>query len=166
MIRQDTYLPTDVETKTAAATDDEHPFAHVDTLCDFLAGLARTLFMEDRSAYGTSVDIPTVAAQLPTVAQLQALTQHGSEYAVAVRGGRALSLRLQPAAEPLPRRVSASCEQTGFVSGGAKVTFCVQEWRGARCPELGSVLELPYIQRTSGLYRTEAARGDAPDLMG
>lgn len=87
-----------------------------------MAGLARTLFMEDRAAYGTSVDLPSAAGRLPTVGQLQALTQHGSEYAVALRGGRALSLRLQPAAEPLPRCVPASYQQTGFVSGGAKVS--------------------------------------------
>ncbi len=61
------------------------------------------------------------ADQLPSVGQLQALTQLGSEYAVALRGGRLLSLRLQPAAEPLPRCVPASSEQTGFVTGGAKV---------------------------------------------
>ena len=85
------------------------------------AGLARTLFMEDRAAYGTSVDLPTTADQLPSAGQLQAMTQHGSEYAVVLRGGRMLSLRLQPAAEPLPRPVQASDEQTGFVSGGAKV---------------------------------------------
>ncbi len=76
--------------------------------------------MEDRAAYGTSVDLPTAADQLPSVGQLQALTQHGSEYAVALRHGRALSLRLQPSAEPLPRCMPATSEQTGFVSGGAK----------------------------------------------
>ena len=94
-----------------------------------LAGLARTLFMEDRMAYGTSVELPPAASQLLSVGQLQALTQHGSEYAIALRGGQLLSLRLQPAAEPLPRRVPASSEQTGYVTGGAKVRtqlICLQ----------------------------------------
>ena len=77
--------------------------------------------MEDRAAYGTSVDLPTTAGQLPSAGQLQTLTQHGSEYAVALRGGRMLSLRLQPAAEPVPRCLPASSERTGFVTGGAKV---------------------------------------------
>ena len=84
------------------------------------AGLARTLFMEDRSAYGTSIDL-CPSGGLPTTAQLQGLAQVSSEYAVTLRAGRAYSLRLMPAAEPLPRPHVVSSHHTAIVPGGAKV---------------------------------------------
>ena len=121
-----------------------------------MTGLARTLFMEDRAAYGTSVDLPLTADQLPSAGQLQALTQHGSEYAVALRGGRVLSLRLQPAAEPLPRRVPAPLEQTGFVSGGAKV----------RAPPLSNqphITKNASVAAYSSIGRLKAS--DDPDIL-
>jgi hypothetical protein len=139
--------------------------AQLDPPCGALAGLARTLFMEDRLAYGTSLDVPRVAAQLPTLAQLQALTQLGGEYAVALRGGRALSLRLQAAVEPLPRRMSASWEQTGFVSGGAKVTFC-QTWRNLQSDGQCASTALHTVLLWPVTVRSKAVRCDPSDYCG
>ena len=76
--------------------------------------------MEDRSVYGTSIDL-CPSGGLPTAVQLQALAQDSTEYAIALRVGRAYSLRLMPAAEPLPRPHGVSSHHTAFVSGGAKV---------------------------------------------
>lgn len=88
------------------------------------AGLARTVFMERRAAYGPTLDLqPDCPA--PTAAQLAWLTGASGEFCIALRGGRAFGLRLAPAAMPALR----PCEGFGagvndasaMVAGGTKV---------------------------------------------
>ena len=96
-----------------------------------LAGLARTLFMEKRAAFGTTIDLPSATApgseasaqcRLPSLAQLQAAAFASGEYALRLEAGRWSALRLAPAAQPAARpRVPAP--QAALVSGGAKVSF-------------------------------------------
>eukprot|EP00887_Chlorella_sp_A99_P003341 scaffold26.g3341.t1 len=82
-------------------------------------GIARTLFMEQRAQYSTSIDLPA-AGRLPTHAQLAAALTAPGEFAVAFRGGRSYSLRLAPAPLPRARPAPAMFVRSAFVTGGTK----------------------------------------------
>jgi hypothetical protein len=96
------------------------------------AGLARTLFMEDRARCGPAIDLPagqlpsiaaqlpSAAARLPSAAQLAHLARDSGEFAVAWRAGRAFGRRLVPAAAPAPRPVAKYAPHAAIVAGGTK----------------------------------------------
>ena len=85
------------------------------------AGLARTLHMENRIAYGPSIDLQQ-DGPLPTTATWSALAQNSGEYVIALRGGRAFGLRLMQQERLLPRVLSAVVPGlTYMVAGGTKV---------------------------------------------
>lgn len=66
------------------------------------AGLARTLFIEDRSKYGPSVDLQWTEGVPPSVLLAIVAGVH-HEYCVAFRGGRSYSLQLMQGAVARPR---------------------------------------------------------------
>ena len=84
------------------------------------AGLARTLFMEQRALFGPTIDLQ-VGAGLPSAAQLAHMACSSGEFAVAFRNGRAFGLRMVPSARAVPRSVALIGEQSSVVSGGTKV---------------------------------------------
>ncbi len=111
------------------------------------AGLARTLFMESRATYGTSIDLPADSASasnsstsptaaLPSLVALQTAACAGGEYALRLEAGRWSTLRLVPAAQPAPQPV-VPAPQAALVSGGAKVSGNVHPheglWPRSRC---------------------------------
>jgi len=88
-----------------------------------LEGIARTLFMEDRSKHLPSVDLShsfNGSANISMNSLLDVMHQNG-EFAVAVRGGRTYSLCLARAEESRPR---VSVIRSAFVAGGTKVRRC------------------------------------------
>ena len=78
--------------------------------------------MEDRAAYGPSIDLPT-SGQLPTFAQLAGIVQSSGDFAIAFRGGGAFGLRMIQSAVPLPRPFSVIPSATCIVAGGTKASF-------------------------------------------
>lgn len=85
------------------------------------AGLARTLFMERRAAYGPTLDLQPGAPWRPSAAQLAWLTGASGEFCVALRAGRAYGLRLAPAALPAPRAMGRlGSDASAVVAGGTK----------------------------------------------
>lgn len=80
--------------------------------------MARTLFMEQRAKFGTSIDLQS-SGPAPSTASLTAALAAQGEFAVAVRGGRTYGLRLARAAAPRPRVVGTI--QSALVTGGSKV---------------------------------------------
>ena len=92
------------------------------TTAAVLQGISRTLFMEERSKYGPSIDLSTAFAAQGALssAQLIALLDQSGEFAAAVRGGRVYSLRLVKGLEPRPRYAPAV--KSAFVAGGTKVS--------------------------------------------
>ena len=85
------------------------------------AGLARTLFMERRTAYGPTLDLQPGARWRPSAAQLAWLADASGEFCITQRGGRAFGLRLAPAALPAPRAVGRLGSNTSaVVAGGTK----------------------------------------------
>ncbi len=84
------------------------------------AGLARTLFMEQRALFGPTIDLQ-VGAGLPSTAQLAHMACSSGEFAVAFRNGRAFGLRMVPSATAVPRSVALDAGQSSVVSGGTKV---------------------------------------------
>ena len=85
------------------------------------AGLARTLFMEQRPKFLASIDLHS-SALLPSAASLVAMLDTAGEFGVAVRGGRSYSLRLSRGAAPRAR--AAGPIWSALVTGGSKVS-CV-----------------------------------------
>ena len=85
-----------------------------------IAGLTRTLFMENRNLYGPSIDICPGKGRQPVSSLISALKGSG-EFQVLLRSQSAFGLRLVPAAHPR-RRVMKSLEgTTAYVAGGTKV---------------------------------------------
>lgn len=84
-----------------------------------LQGIARTLFMEDRSMYGPSLDLETHAQVPLSGSELAAALRCPGEFAMAVRGGRTYSLQLGRAMETKPRLEHRI--RSAFVAGGTKV---------------------------------------------
>ena len=82
------------------------------------AGLARTVFMETRYLYATSLDLAPSA--LPSLQQLLHMAAASGEYAAAFRAGRVYALRLMPAQPVLPRISKLHKAGTCIVSGGTK----------------------------------------------
>ena len=82
------------------------------------AGLARTLFMEQRPKFAASVDLQSGVAPVPA-ATLAAALESAGEFGVAVRGGRTYSLRLARGAAPRAR--AAGPIRSALVTGGSKV---------------------------------------------
>ena len=85
------------------------------------AGLARTLFMEDRAAFGTAVDL-SLRTGLPSLPALVGVLHDSGEFQVAMHGSAAYGLRLVPATAPRARPPSELRNATSIVSGGTKVT--------------------------------------------
>ena len=83
-----------------------------------LAGLARTLFMEQRPKFAASIDLQSGMAPVPA-ATLAAALESAGEFGVAVRGGRTYSLRLARGAAPRAR--AAGPIRSALVTGGSKV---------------------------------------------
>lgn len=81
--------------------------------------MARTVFMEQRSKFCNSIDLQS-AAPPPAAASLAAALAAPGEFAVAVRGGRAYSLRLSQGAAP--RHRAAVAVRSALVTGGSKVS--------------------------------------------
>lgn len=84
------------------------------------AGLARTLFMEDRALYGTTIDLQSGGC-LPSAVQLGHMACSSGEFAVSFRSGRAFGLRMVPSAGMMPRPLPMDGAFTSIVSGGTKV---------------------------------------------
>ena len=80
--------------------------------------MARTLFMEQRAKFGTSVNLQS-NSPAPSTASLAAALAAQGEFAVAVRGGRTYGLRLARAAAPRTRAINNI--QSALVTGGSKV---------------------------------------------
>ena len=89
-----------------------------DIIC---AGLARTLFMEDRAVFGTAVDL-SHRAGLPSLPALASVLHSSGEYQVAMHGSAAYGLRLVPATAPRARPPPELRNATSIISGGTKVT--------------------------------------------
>ena len=83
-----------------------------------LAGLARTLFMEQRPKFAASIDLQSGMAPVPAATLAAALESVG-EFGVAVRGSRTYSLRLARGAAPRAR--AAGPIRSALVTGGSKV---------------------------------------------
>lgn len=88
-------------------------------VCVF-AGLARTLFMEQRALFGPTIDLQA-GAGLPSAAQLAHIACSSGEFAVAFRNGRAFGMRMVPSASPVLRSVTFDGAHSSVVSGGTKV---------------------------------------------
>jgi NAD(P)-dependent dehydrogenase (short-subunit alcohol dehydrogenase family) len=81
------------------------------------AGIAKTLFMEERSRFSPSIDLDS-CGPLPTSSVLACVLRQPGEFAVAIRSQRTYSLRLMPAYATRPR--AAPTVTTAFVAGGTK----------------------------------------------
>lgn len=84
------------------------------------AGLARTVFMENRGGYGPTIDLPCGAA-LPSASALRQVAQCSGEFAAAFHLGRWYSLRMLPAPSIAPQRCSIDPSAAHIISGGTKV---------------------------------------------
>lgn len=94
-------------------------------------GLSRTLFMENRSRYATSIDLPS-SYRIP-VSQLAQSIGYAGEFAVAVRGDQTFSLRLTAASHREGQHSGDMALQraitSALVTGGSKVRGG-GEWHG------------------------------------
>ena len=93
--------------------------------------MARTVFMEQRSKFGPSIDLQPAAPQPPAASLAAALAAPG-EFAVAVRGGRTYSLRLAQGAAP--RQRAAVAVRSALVTGGSKVSKAERQCRNCSRP--------------------------------
>ena len=83
-------------------------------------GLARTLFMENRSAFVTSIDLQKFVPP-PPVTTLTSITDQAYGFEVAFRSGRVYALQLTQGATPRARPYAKI--STALVSGGSKVRY-------------------------------------------
>ena len=91
------------------------------TLDMYVAQFFRTLFMEERSACGPSVDIWPPRAPPPLLVLQHILDSCADEPAVALHHGRTYAPRLVMAPKPTPRSSpAADSRKTAVITGGTK----------------------------------------------
>lgn len=81
-------------------------------------GMARTVFMEQRSKFGPTIDLQS-SGPAPSAASLAAALASSGEFALAFRCGRTYGLRLAQGAVPRPR--AGDTLKSALVTGGSKV---------------------------------------------
>lgn len=85
-----------------------------------LTGLARTVFMEQRARYGTSLDLQLGKGPVSATELAWAAVASG-EFSIAVRAGRYFALRMCIRTAPSPRPLNVPADRTCIVNGGTKV---------------------------------------------
>lgn len=86
-------------------------------------GIARTLFMEQRSKYVASINLDSAAP--PSPATLTAVLRSRKEYGVSVCNNRVYSLLLAPGSAACPRPLDSrpgGIIQSALVTGGSRVS--------------------------------------------